>query len=116
MKIDDPIQIKNSDTHSVIKLKGFIDASTIQKIRPIVDKKLDENSKNIIVDLLDVGFIDSHCIGFFVSLLKKAHAREGLLTIVGATGQPEAVMQMVGFNNDLVSYCDNMTEAKALLK
>ncbi len=116
MKTDNPIQIKNNGAYSTIKLKGFIDASSIEKIRPIVDKDLEDTSKNIIVDLMDVGFIDSHCIGFFVSLLKKAHAREGKLLILGASGQPESVMQMVGFNNDLVSYCDNITEAKALLK
>ena len=114
MKVNDPVQIKNNSSYSIVKLKGFLDAAVIEKIRPMVEENLKNTSKNIIVDLSDVGFIDSHCIGFFVSLLKKAHAREGKLIILGATGQPEAVMQMVGFNNDLVSYCDNKTEALAI--
>ncbi len=116
MNIDNFIEINNNTSYSTVKLKGFIDASIIKKARPIADKNLPKECKNIIVDLTDVEFIDSHCIGFFVSLLKNAHSKKGNLIILGAKGQPESVLQMVGFNNKLVSYCDNYIEANILIE
>ena len=115
MNINDVLQIVNDPKFSTIKLTGFIDAAIIKEIRPVIDEKLSPSCNIIIVDLEEAEFLDSHGVGFFVSLLKKVHAKKGKLIFVGAHDQPESVLKMVGFNNDIVTYCENMEQATKLV-
>lgn len=115
MNIHSVLKIENAGAHSTIRFFGFVDAGLIEKARPIVQAELPESCRNIIVDLSDVEFLDSHGVGFFASLLKKAHGRKGRLFFVAADGQPAAVLKMVGFSGDNVTYCETTAEAEQIL-
>jgi len=106
------VELKKEAKYSIIKFFEFVDVSTIEKARPIIKEQLPKDTSIIAIDLSDTEFLDSHGIGFFVSILKKAHAKEGRLFFCGARNQPAAVLKMVGFNETLVTYCENVDEVE----
>lgn len=101
--------------YAVVRFYGFIDAATVEMIKPALHAQLPEACANIVVDLEKADFLDSHGVGLFVSLLKRAHRLGGKMFIGGIEGQPASVLQMVGFNNTLVTYCPSAQDACALL-
>lgn len=105
-------QLKNRPAYSQLTFIGDLDAATVETIRPMVQAQVPDSCKNIIVDLMQVDFLDSHGVGFFASLLKRCHRNGGQLYIAAAHGQPASVLRMVGFNNTLVVYCASSAEAE----
>jgi anti-anti-sigma factor len=116
MNINSILEVRNHPGFSVIRLLGFVDAGTVEHIKPVIKAKLPAECALIIIDLEKVEFLDSHGIGFLVSLLKRVHSKKGRLIFAGAQNQPASVLNMVGFNSKLVTYCDNMQHAEALLE
>ncbi len=108
-------EIQVRPQYALLRLGGFVDAAAAEQIKPVLQHQLPAGIGNIIVDLTGVEFLDSHGVGLFVSLLKRAHMNNGRLVLAGAAGQPGAVLQMVGFNGALVVYTRSMEDAvKAL--
>lgn len=110
-----PITIDNQPLFSVVAFSGYVDAATAEQARQIAAVQISSGCKNIIVDLTTVEFLDSHGVGFLVSLLKRAHQNGGHLFIAGADGQPAAVLNMVGLNDSLVTYCHDLPEAQSMV-
>lgn len=108
--------VQNQPDYSIIRFYGFVDAGSVEHAKPAINAKIPGDCANMIVDLENVEFLDSHGVGFFVSLLKKAHARKGRLVFVGATAQPASVLNMVGFSSSLITYCDSMEQAEKILE
>lgn len=105
------IEIQNHPAFSVVRFFGFVDAGTVENLAPVITEKVPADCTNIIIDLDKVEFLDSHGVGFFVSLLKKVSLKnDGKLFFVGATAQPASVLNMVGFNGQRITYCDNMQQ------
>jgi len=116
MNINGILEIENNPWFSIIRLFGFVDAATVEHIKPVVNAKLPVDCVSIVIDLEKVEFLDSHGIGFFVSLLKKVHGGKGRLLFSGACDQPASVLKMVGFNSALVTYFDNIQQAREALE
>ena len=108
-------EVQNKPEYSVIRFYGFVDAGSVEHARPIIAAKIPTYCANIVIDLANVEFLDSHGIGFFVSLLKRAHAQKGRLIFVGAAAQPASVLNMVGFSSSLITYCENVEQAETAL-
>lgn len=115
MTIANIFEIQNKDKYSLIRFFSYVDAGLVEKIRPVLDEQLPERPTYLILDMSKVEFLDSHGVGMFVNLLKKAHRHNGKLLIAGIEGQPASVLQMVGFNNQLVSYVDTVEQARRML-
>lgn len=113
MNINNVFEIQPMPQFTLIRFYGFVDASTVSQIRPVLHERLSDTCRHIVVDLREVGFLDSHGVGLFVSLLKLAHKNNGRIVFAAAKGQPSSVLQMVGFNGGLVSYCHDIEEACA---
>lgn len=110
------LSIENHPGFSILHFFGTIEAATVEDMKPQIKDQMPETARSIVADLQNVDFLDSHGVGLFVSLLKKAHARGGRLVFVGACDQPASVLGMVGFNNDLVTYCDDLQRAQSVLR
>ncbi|MFH1159154.1 MAG: STAS domain-containing protein [Pseudomonadota bacterium] len=116
MTTDSTLEIQNRPRFSVIRFFGFVDAGTVERARSVIDAEIPAGCPNIIIDLEKVEFLDSHGVGLFASLLKKVHGNNGLLVFAGASAQPASVLNIVGFNGSLVTYCEDLQHACALLE
>jgi anti-anti-sigma factor len=108
------IQVKPQ--YTLVRFIGFVDAASVERMRPLLQSQIPAQSKNIIIDLQAVTFLDSHGVGLFVSLLKQAHKNGGKVYLAGSTGQPASVLRMVGFNGSLVTYCEDVNDVYAELE
>lgn len=115
MSINSTYDIENHDNYALIRFSGFVDASTVVQARPVLQQQVPATAKNFVVDLSAADFLDSHGVGLFVSLLKRAHANRGHIIFAGAGGQPLSVLQMVGFNGELVQYFESLAAADVFL-
>jgi anti-sigma B factor antagonist len=68
-------------TH-VIEPHGEIDLASAAKVKAAVDAAADAGACYVIVDLEDVGFVDSTGIGVLLSSQRKLQARGGNLIVV----------------------------------
>ena len=112
MSINSTYEIENREKYALICFSGFVDASTVVQARPVLQQQVPATARNFIVDLSGADFHVSHGVGLFVSLLKRAHANRGHIIFAGASGQPLSVLQMVGFNGELVQYFESMAAAE----
>ena len=110
------LEIQNHPEYSVVRFFGFVDASTVERIKPAINAKIPAACARIIISLDKVEFLDSHGVGLFVSLLKMVHGKKGLLIFAGARDQAASVLNMVGFNSSLVTYCDTLKDACDLME
>ncbi len=111
------IEIETINNVVTLTFKGEIDAFTVTQFREYIDKYMIDSSYHggvIILDLTQVSFIDSHAVGLFVSLLKRAHKAETKLVFVGVEGQPKSILKIVGFNEDIVCYTETMEGALSI--
>ncbi len=115
MTINSQFEIENKASYALIRFSGFVDASTVLQARPVLQQQVPATTTHFMVDLTRADFLDSHGVGLFVTLLKRAHANRGHIIFAGAAGQPLSVLQMVGFNGDLVHYFESMAAAEAFL-
>ena len=106
-----PLTIERSANTTIIHFCNDLDAATVPECRALIDAHVTDADSRFVVDISSVSFIDSHGVGLFVCLLKKAHTRNGKLSIQGAQEQPLSVLKMVGFNNDLVEYIETCGKA-----
>jgi len=116
MTPDSIFEVQNQSQFSIISFFGSVDAATIERAKNIINKKIPDDCPNIVINLENVEFLDSHGVGFFASLLKKVHRNNGKLVFAGAVDQPASVLNIVGFNGSLVTYCENLQQACALLE
>ncbi|MCK5556463.1 MAG: STAS domain-containing protein [Alphaproteobacteria bacterium] len=116
MTNDSLLEVQNQSQFSIIRFFGFVDADLVKQAKSVIDAKIPADCPNIIIDLEKVEFLDSHGIGLFASLLKKVHHNNGQLIFAGATAQPASVLDIVGFNGSLVTYCEDLQQACSLLE
>lgn len=108
--------VRTAPSHAVITFSGFVDAASVEEAKPALQRLVPVTCPHIVVDLAGVEFLDSHGVGLFVSLLKRAHMNKGKLYFAGASGQPASVLNMVGFSGNTIVYCKTASEAEGLLE
>jgi anti-sigma B factor antagonist len=80
---------------TIITLEGTLDAVTSSDFRPVVDKLVAENRRNITLDFSNLRLIDSAGVGLIVSLYKRTRANNGQVRIVGLRDQPRALFRLL---------------------
>ncbi|PSW05750.1 STAS domain-containing protein [Photobacterium lipolyticum] len=79
----------------IVKLNGDFDALSVAEIRPDFEAITAEVQQQIILDLRQVGFIDSSGIGAIVFLYKRLKAEGRGLELTGARGQPKQLLELL---------------------
>nr|WP_230968362.1 STAS domain-containing protein [Nostoc sp. WHI] len=70
------------DKCQLFRLTGLLDAFSEPTFRKVLDSKIDEGPKHIILDLSQIDFVDSSGLGALVQVAKKAQTADGTLQIV----------------------------------
>lgn len=73
----------------VLSLSGEIDIATAPRVRERMHSLLAEGHERLVVDLDDVGFLDSTGLGVLVGILKRVRTQGGELRLV--CSQPRIV-------------------------
>ena len=74
--------VRDQDAWTVLTVSGEIDIATAPSLRERLHALLAEGKRQIVVDLDDVGFLDSTALGVLVGVLKRARSEDGEVRIV----------------------------------
>ena len=74
--------VRDQDAWTVLTVSGEIDIATAPSLRERLHSLLAEGKRQIVVDLDDVGFLDSTALGVLVGVLKRARSEDGEVRIV----------------------------------
>jgi anti-anti-sigma factor len=70
------------DNYQLFRLTGLLDAFSEPTFRKVLGSKIDEGTKQIILDLSNIDFVDSSGLGALVQLAKQVQDAKGTLQIV----------------------------------
>ncbi len=85
----------NDATTTVLRIRGELDALSAPELRPTLDLIVDEQKREITVDLSELRLIDSSGVGALVSLYKRVRANGGSVRFVGVTAQPLVIFKLL---------------------
>jgi anti-sigma B factor antagonist len=89
---------------TVVKVAGEVDVFTAPQLREALAQAVDANGSHVVVDLEDVGFLDSTGLGVLVFGLKRVRERGGDLSLVCAHEQILKVLSITGLSKILKVY------------
>ena len=74
--------VREQDGWAILTVSGEIDIATAPSLRERLHGLLADNKHQLVVDLDDVGFLDSTALGVLVGVLKRARSEGGEVRIV----------------------------------
>jgi anti-sigma B factor antagonist len=83
----------------VIRVGGYVDFDVAPQLKKCIVHRIDAGDRLIVVDLSDVGFIDSTAIGVLVGVLKRLGEAGGSLAVVCANDNVRGIFEIVGLEN-----------------
>ncbi|MDH4140583.1 MAG: STAS domain-containing protein [Coriobacteriia bacterium] len=70
------------DDACIMRLHGEVDVYTAPRLKESLTEQIESGCTNVLVDLEDVGFIDSSGLGVLVGALRRAKERSGGVRLV----------------------------------
>lgn len=83
---------------TVVCVGGEIDVYTAPALRRQLDEPILHGSRDLVVDLTAVTFLDSTGLGVLVGRLKSIRAQGGMMRIVGARARVHKVFTITGLD------------------
>lgn len=81
-----------------MKLAGEVDVYTAPMLRDAIIPLTVGKNSNVIVDMTDVGYIDSTGLGVFIGAYKSSYQHNNYLKLIGVTEQIERLFQITGLS------------------
>lgn len=100
LDVNQPFQIRDDDVQGVpvVVIAGELDVATAAPLRNRLQELLEEGQSTIVVDLLDVTFLDSTAIGVLVGALKACRAVGGDLLLAVTEPRIAKVLEITGLD------------------
>jgi len=109
------VQIETvNDSIRLYRISGEFDALSVQESRPAVDESLGQDFAMHAIDGSDLTLIDSSGIGLLVYIYKRVAAAGGKFALIGISGQPRYMLQLLKLDRSLPLY-QNIDEALGAL-
>lgn len=80
---------------TILQIRGELDALSAADLRPLLDKVVEDQVRQVEVDLSELRLIDSSGIGALVSLYKRVRATGGNVSFSGVTAQPLVIFKLL---------------------
>ncbi|WP_434354765.1 STAS domain-containing protein [Parasalinivibrio latis] len=89
-----------TDNEVTVIVQGDMDALGCKGIQPLIDDVITMKDQNtVVVDMAQVGFLDSSGIGAIVYLYKRLRERDREMALKNVQGQPLELMQLLRISN-----------------
>jgi anti-sigma B factor antagonist len=98
----EPLELDHrQDEHGreVVMVKGEIDVATSPALREELYATIDRGARTLVVDLSQLGFIDSSGLGVLVATLKHIRERDGELILSGLDHPAMRVFEITGLTD-----------------
>jgi anti-sigma B factor antagonist len=109
MELD--IAAEHNEDVCALTLSGEVDVYTAPKLKETLVEEIESGCVRIIVDLDDVGFIDSSGLGVLVGGLRRAKERDGAIRLVCSRENVLKIFRITGLDKVFPIFSD-MQEAR----
>ena len=89
---------------TILDVQGEVDLYTAPHLRERLLQLVDEGHQRILVNMQEVGFMDSSGLGVLVACLKRARERGGDIGLVCKDGSPFKVLSITGLDKVFAIY------------
>lgn len=89
---------------TVVTVTGEIDVATAPTLRERLQACIDKGDRGVVVDLLEVPFLDSTALGVLVGAAKRLREQSGWLRIVLTEPRVAKVFEITGLTETLPIY------------
>ena len=96
--MDLDVETSNRDGADVVTLRGEIDVYTAPRLRQALVDLIDAGSRNVVIDMERVDFLDSTGLGVLVEALKRAKGNDAELSIVATQDKILKIFDITGLN------------------
>ena len=110
--VDVQVSTRDVGARTVVHVAGEIDVSSADRVREQVSVLVSQGRTDLVVDLSDVGFMDSTGLGLLVGVLKRVRTAGGRLVLVVAPDKLRKVFELTGLTQ-LFTIHDSLDEALA---
>lgn len=86
------------DAWTILSVAGELDLHTSPQLKEALSEVLDQGSAHIALDLSQVPFMDSSCLGVIVGGLKRARENGGELALMSLQPSPAKVIALTGLD------------------
>ena len=86
------------DELAVISVTGYLDFDAAPRLKDSLVDRIEAGSTHLVVDLTEVGFIDSTAIGVLVGTLKTLEELSGSLVVVCTNENVRSIFELVGLD------------------
>ena len=93
---------------TTLRIRGELDALSVPELRPLIEGVVDDNRRDVTVDLSQLRLVDSSGVGALVSLYKRVRAAGGKVSFAGVTDQPLVIFKLLRL--DVVFELETPTE------
>jgi anti-sigma B factor antagonist len=100
------IRTEKDDTVCTVVLEGEVDVYTAPRLKEQLVSLIEGGCTNIIIDLQNVGFIDSSGLGVLVSALRRARERDGAVRIVCSRDNVLKIFRITGLDKVFPIFSD----------
>jgi|SRR5437762_5906555 len=101
---------REQDGWTVLAVSGEVDIATAPSLRERLHSLLADNKRRLVIDLDDVGFLDSTALGVLVGVLKRARTDDGEVRIACAQPRVLKVFEITRLDSAFDLY-DSVEEA-----
>jgi anti-sigma B factor antagonist len=106
------VKTSQQDGVSVFQVNGEINISS----SPELKKSFEKNpSKKVVIDLAQVGYIDSSGLATLVEMLKKTKSQGGSLALAGMSDKVKSLFEITKLDK-LFAICPNLQDALGKVK
>lgn len=80
---------------TILHIRGELDALSAADLRPALDRVVEDQRKDVTLDLSELRLVDSSGVGALVSLYKRVRAAGGQVVFHGVTAQPLVIFKLL---------------------
>ncbi|MFC1596058.1 STAS domain-containing protein [Candidatus Margulisiibacteriota bacterium] len=111
MSLNLQIKVREEESVPVLDLIGEIDVYTYPQLNEVINKVINDNNYNIIINLEKVKYIDSTGLGVLASSANKVAPQNGILHIICTQPQIKKIFIVSGLLEKNFKLYDNEAEA-----
>ncbi|HNW60692.1 MAG TPA: STAS domain-containing protein [bacterium] len=98
---------------TTLKIIGFLDAHTAPALEEAIQKLIDDQKVNILVDFKDLSYISSAGLGVFMGFIEEVRSRNGDIKMCSMSPKIYRVFDLLGFPT-IYQIFDKQDEAAAM--
>ena len=88
---------KDNETISILYIKGYLDAHTAPELESALQKLVDEQRYNVIVNFKDLNYISSAGLGVFMGFIENIRENKGDIKLSAMKPKIYRVFDLLGF-------------------